>query len=394
MVVTAFMEGILEERLSREELTALIRSVFSLRPEDKLLAIIADVPDTVIPDNDAWHKRRSIAYDWGQELTKAKSSLNFESVDLFVYPNVHSNNADLPETAFAIEDSPVTLTAETLPSKGNPQPFEQILRCHQIILAPTEFSATAPLKMLAKKLGFRAATMPGFSEEMIPALRFDYGEINRRVWLIKEQLDSAVSMDIQFTVNHQRQYAVHFDLRYRPSHASGGRFPEPGTAGNLPSGECYIVPYEGEKSEPSRSEGILPVQYEEEIVLYRIEKNRAVEVLSEGPISVEERQKITSEPAYSNIAEIGFGVLQDFGLKPIGEILLDEKLGLHIAFGRSDHFGGAVGVKDFTAPDKVVHIDRIYIPETQNKVHPDHVILTFKDGTTLTLMENGKYMIF
>jgi len=380
--------------MNSDELSALVQSVFSIRSRDKRLAILVDVPDSVIPDNDAWHDRRSMAMSWVQELNHTKSSLNLESVDLIVYPNVHSNNADLPEMAYTVEHFSVKDDAQSISSMGKPLLFEKLLSEYQILLAPTEFSTTAPLKLLAKKFGFRAATMPGFSREMIPALQLDYNEINRRVWAVKEELDSAKGLDIQFTVEGRQQISIHFDLRYRTSHASGGRFPEPGLAGNLPSGECYIVPYEGERRERSQSQGNLPVQFEDEIVIYRIDNNRAVEILSQGPYSDRERKSIMSEPAYANIAEIGFGVLKDFGLKPTGEILLDEKLGLHIAFGRSDHFGGAVGVKDFTAPDKVVHIDRIYIPETQSKVQADHVILAFEDGTTRVLMENGNYTIF
>jgi len=384
----------LKEQLSTDELKALVRSVFSLKPEDKRLAILVDVPDGTCPDNGDWRERRAIALDWAEALGRSKSDLNLESVQLIVYPNVHSNNADLPETAYTVEPFDPDLDADGLVAQGTSRPFEELLGQHQIILAPTEFSTTAPLKLLSKKWGFRAATMPGFSQGMIPALRLDYEEINRRVWIVKNVLDPAIGLDIQWTVNRDKTYTAHFDLRYRSAHASSGRIPEPGSAGNLPSGECYIVPYEGEKGEPSGSEGTMPVQFEDEVVLYRIAENKAVEVLSQGPFSDIERDKITREPAYSNIAEIGFGILKDFGIKPTGEILLDEKLGLHIAFGRSDHFGGAVGVMDFTAPDQVVHIDRIYIPEIQDRVHVDKVTVSMEDGPSRVVMENGEYTLF
>ena len=40
----------------------------------------------------------------------------------------------------------------------------------------------------------------------------------------------------------------------------GGLLLEPGTAGNLPSGETYIVPYEGEiDGDPTASRGQMPV---------------------------------------------------------------------------------------------------------------------------------------
>ncbi len=83
-----------------------------------------------------------------------------------------------------------------------------------------------------------------------------------------------------------------------------------------------------------------------------------------------------------------------FGIAPIGEVLLDEKLGLHIAFGRSDHFGGAVGPKDFSSPQEVIHLDRIYIPATQPRILVKSIILGYENNQTEMIMENGKYLCF
>lgn len=380
--------------LTTQELENLMRAVFSLKPSDTHLAIIIDVPDEKVADHTKWQQRREMAFDWYKKLSDIKTHLGLQAVDLIYYPNVHNNNADLPEKAFRFDGNPTTVAAARLVAEGKTLEFEEFLNGCQLVIAPTQFSATAPLKLLSKKYQFRAITMPGFSVEMIPALRLDYEEINRRVFKIKELLDKAISMDIHFVVDVKSEYSCHFDLRHRTAHASGGRFPDQGTAGNLPSGESYIVPYEGELDEKSESAGILPVQFENEIVLYEIENNIAKNVISKGPISDREREKIHNEPAYANIAELGFGVLKDFGVQPTGEILLDEKLGLHIAFGRSDHFGGAVGVSNFSSPENVVHIDRIYIPETQGRILARKVILNFEDKTTLNLLENNSYTIF
>ena len=189
-------------------------------------------------------------------------------------------------------------------------------------------------------------------------------------------------------------YSVHFDLRQRTAHASSGRFPEAGTAGNLPSGEAYIVPYEGEAGEESRTAGTLPVEIDGEVVLFTIRANRAVAAEGDGPQAEAERAHLAAEPAYGNMAELGFGVLADFGLEPIGEILLDEKLGLHIAFGRSEHFGGAVGPKDFSSPAAVIHLDRIYIPQAQPRVAVNAVTLGYADGRSERIMADGAYTIF
>ena len=384
----------MKNRLDSKELINLIESVFSPGPEDKHLAILIDIPDDVAIDTVPWSKRRAMAVEWVEVIGEARLSLGLESVHLVGYANVHSNNADLPAEACIIDPPLNPVSADDLASTCEPKSFKDILSNHSIILAPTEFSATAPLKLMAKTGCFRAATMPGFSEEMIPALRLDYAEINRRVLTIKQKLDGAERMHIEFSVKDAGRFTMVFDLRQRKSHASGGRFPHPGVAGNIPGGECYIVPYEGEGKRPSETNGTLPVQFDEEVVLYKIEKNKAIAVLSRGPYSEAEESKIREEPAYANLAEVGFGVLRDFGIKPTGRALLDEKLGLHIAFGRSDHFGGSVGVKDFTSPDRVIHIDRIYIPETQKKVTVEYVDLIDDAGRRQNIMSGGMYTLF
>ncbi len=164
-------------------------------------------------------------------------------------------------------------------------------------------------------------------------------------------------------------------------------------AGNLPSGEAYIVPYEGELAEESKTAGLLPVQFADGIVVYLVENNRALAVISSGSASETERKKLLKEPAYGNIAEIGFGVLEPFGIKPIGEMLLHEKLGLHIAFGRSDHFGGATAPRHFKNPKNVIHIDRIYIPAVQDKVLVKEVVFNYPDQSTELIIQDGKYCL-
>ena len=189
--------------------------------------------------------------------------------------------------------------------------FEEVFRESQIFLAPTEYSTTAPLKVAAKRFGFRAATMPGFAPSMIPALRLDYGEVARRVDLLKERLDRAEAADVRFVVDDGRELEMTFDLRHRTAHASSGRFPERGTAGNLPSGEAYIVPYEGERGTPSTTGGLLPVQLDDEVVVFAVHANRVIDVVGDGPAAEAEREHLRREPAYGNMAELGFGVLAD-----------------------------------------------------------------------------------
>ena len=377
------------ELLSGEELVALVKRVFIPQAHEKALAILVDLPDAKTPDNPDWADRREIAKAWVEALTAHREELGMNA-HLVLYPNVHTNNGDLPERCWFHDGGALPTTAEGLDPAGS-MTFADLYAAHPILIAPTEFSATAPLKMAAKKYPIRAATMPGFRQDMIPALRLNYTEVNRRVELLKGLLDRATGADFRFT-HPGGEDTLHLDLRHRSAHASGGLLPNLGVAGNLPSGEAYIVPFEGE-SEPSRSEGILPVQFGAEVVRYRIANNKAVEVLTEGPASRAEAEHLAQEPAYGNLAELGLGVLAAFGVKPIGEVLLDEKLGLHIAFGRSEHFGGQVGPAQFSSPAAVIHIDRVYVPETQPDIQVARVDLIMEDGSTLPLMRDGEYAV-
>jgi leucyl aminopeptidase (aminopeptidase T) len=212
---------------------------------------------------------------------------------------------------------------------------------------------------------------------------------------LKQRLDAAVAARIVFDAGGE-QHELTLDLRFRSATASGGLLREPGKAGNLPSGETYIVPYEGEQEgEPSRTRGVLPLQLDEELLFYRIDANRVCEVRGRGPVAARERAEMEAEPAYRNVAELGLGLLSDYGIRPVGSLLLDEKLGLHIAFGRSDHFGGQVGAADFSSPGKVVHIDRVYIPEVQPGVRVVSVDLDMEpgsDSSVMPLMRDGRYV--
>jgi len=381
------------EQLSGDELVKLIQSVFPTYPEDKKLGILVDVPRDPEEDKPNWAQRRTIAEGFFVTLKDHVVDLGLEAVNLIAYPDVGSNNADLPEKAFLIKTA-LPPTADGLNAAGDEIAFSTVFTEFQLFLAPTQYSTTAPLKNAAKQYGFRAATMPGFSPEMIPALRIDYNEVSRRVSIIKEKLDPALWADVRFADDNDNDYKMFFDLRFRNGHLSPGRFPDKSTAGNLPSGETYIVPYEGEQGEPTKTEGILPVQIGDEILRFTVRENRAVSVDGEGKALEEERDHLRREPAYGNMAELGFGVLSDFGLEPIDEILLDEKLGFHIAFGRSDHFGGAVGPRDFSSPKTVIHLDRIYIPATQPRITVKSITLGYEDDRTERILENGRYLVF
>jgi leucyl aminopeptidase (aminopeptidase T) len=306
---------------------------------------------------------------------------------------VGSNNNDLPEALYHWGGHPGELVAERLAVEGIPVPLDEVFSAADLLIAPTEFSATAPCKMLAKKHNFRGTTMPGFVLEMLPSLGLDYAAVNERIMALKNRLDRA-ERELMVFSTASGDYTLDADLRHRIATPSSGMFHDDMIVGNLPSGETYIVPYEGEiEGQPSGTSGLLPVQFGDEIVVYRIEANRAVEVMSSGPVSERERRMLAAEPAYGNIAELGHGVLGEFGCTAVGNLLMDEKLGLHVAFGRSEHFGGIVSPKSFNDPKNVIHIDRVYVPSLQPDIAVHSVTLFYPDGTSEVIMEQGVWKI-
>jgi len=379
--------------LTSRELVELVRSVFPRLPGDVILSILIDVPRSPDRDNPPWQDRRLLAFEWMGALYDHRLEIPMDDIRLFAYADVGSNNADLPAEAYLCGTLPPA-DAKGLGQVAMRVPFEDVFAESQIILAPTEYSTTAPLKVAAKKYGFRAATMPGFARSMTPALRLDYGRIARLVGAVKERLDKATGADVLFRIDGRLEYRMRFDLRGRTAHSSTGRFQDPGTAGNLPSGEAYIVPNEGEGKTPSATFGDLPVEIGGEIIVYRIRENKAVSVEPGGPAAAAEAEYLSREPAYGNMAELGFGVLAGFGLEPCGEILLDEKLGLHVAFGRSEHFGGSVGPGNFSSPAAVIHLDRIYIQKIQPRIEVAEVVFHYSRGRDEIVMKDGRYVIF
>lgn len=372
-----------------EQFSALLRAVFGLGDHERALTIFIDLPDAKVPDTPAWIDRRRIATDWFTLAMLNAARLPFSAIQLCAYNNVGTNNGDLPDTVQLVESSSPALQGQT-PRQIS---LREVLENTSVVLSLTELSATAPLKLLGRHMLFRGATLPGFTRQMIPALGLNYERVNARVLQFTDRLKRAEGATIDFS-GAGKAYSVYLDLRFRLAHASGGLIREAGTVANLPSGEAYIVPYEGERTgEPTRTKGLLPVQFGDEIVVFRIEGNRAVEVVTHGNESEKQQSLLARDPAYGNIAELGIGVLGEWGVVAVGSTLLDEKLGVHIAFGRSDHFGGITSPATFRSPANVIHVDWVYVPSVQPLVRIERVLFAYPDGVTETVMRLNKYVV-
>ncbi len=357
------------------DLEKLLVDVFDPQPGE-VVTVMVDLPHGDVPDNPEWRERRRMAEEWREAFARLGARIGFEVRPMLSYPATGANNADLPASGWL---------------EGEEVPLEETLAASTLVVAMTEYSATAPLSALAeRKEDFRAASMPGVLKRMEEtALAADYAQVARRCQVIAEAMEGAELADVIFSTGHR----CWFDLRFRRPEVDDGflpRFKEGDRIINLPSGETFVVPYEGEREGvPSWTAGTIPVMENGELVLFRIAGNRVQLVEGEGPGAERFAELFGEDPARTNIAEVAFGV-NDRAVVT-GNVLEDEKAGFHWAFGRSDHLGGVWGVDRFRGPETVIHQDIVYAKG--NPIQVRRAVLVHPDGRTITVIEDGEYVL-
>jgi leucyl aminopeptidase (aminopeptidase T) len=353
----------------------LLTDVFDPQPGE-IVTFAVDLPRDDVPDHEGWSARRLMAERWRSAMSEIASERDFTVRPILSFEASGANNADLPIKGRLGDDEVNLLDA---------------LKESTLVIAMTEFSATAPLAKLADEADdFRAASMPGVEERMEnTALAADYSRVAARCKAILDIMDGAVLCDVLFSTGHR----CWFDLRHRTPESDDGFLPR-GKEGdriiNLPSGETFVVPYEGEfEAVPSWTSGTIPVVEEEELVLFHVVANTVIVVEGDGPVAERYAAFFDDDPARGNIAEVAFGVNDK--AEVTGEVLEDEKAGFHWAFGRSDHLGGVVGVEDFKSSASVIHQDIVYAEG--NPVQVERAVIVHPDGRRIPVIDEGEYKI-
>jgi hypothetical protein len=358
-------------------LKKLFVDVFNPQKGEKVLLMV-DLPNDDLKDNPAWRERREMAEEWYDVISHLGRDYGLRVYPIFSYPATGTHNGPMPVAGEMGEEK---------------IPLEEIMSDSNIVIAMTEYSATAPLVKYSEKYPLlRVASMPMVSPHMEQtALTADYASISRKGEFIAEKLDDAVGARLRFSTGHE----LYIDLRYRTPKVDGGKV-HPGQVGmrviNLPSGEAYIAPYEGERQgTPSLTVGAIPVLCGEYNALIIIKENLAVDVQGDLDCATEIRNFFDADEARRNVAELGFG-LNDKAVIT-GNVLEDEKVwGVHLAAGRSDHIGGVVGVEAFSSPDFVVHKDIVYPFGGQLEV--EDLVLLYENDLEEPIIENAAYIIF
>ena len=340
---------------------------------DECVLVIVDTPHGDYADHDLWRERREMAAEWQAAWVSLAKAVGCEVLPLVSFPASGAHNGNLPL------------------DEGDPIPLRDAFQKATLVLALTQFSATAPLSAWAKEHDdFRAASLPKVARRMEKtALAADYGEVARRCQILKDALAQAEMAKVVFSTGHDWQV----DLRFREAKMDDGQLPR-GKRGfpiiNLPSGESFQVPYEGEKEGvESLTHGEIPVAFGAVQVVFHVEKNRIMTVSGDEPKASELRAFFDVDPMRRNIAELALGCNDKAVVW--GNVLEDEKVGFHWAYGRSEHLGGVVAPEDFTAPEHIEHQDIVYAKDSPIQVAS--LRLVGADGTEREVIKDGDYLI-
>lgn len=339
-----------------EQKIKMFKDVFAPKSGEKVLFLI-DIPHNDIKDNIKWSDRRKMAKEWYQIFNEMGNKTGF-SVDWMEYKATGLNNTPIPE--------------EVIEAVGY----------SNLVLAMTEYSATSSILPIcrAEDSTTRGASMPQVERRMEnTAFRANYQDVKKYAFAIEKMLNKAVGAEVLFSTND----TLYIDLRNRIAHADTGDCTKYGQGINFPSGEACKVPYEGtpdeiEKFGKSKTQGIWPVKYKDELVKYVIENNNIIEIVGKGEKADEMRTFFKENDSRKNIAELGIGC----NPKAIvtGNVLEDEKVsGLHIAYGLSSHLGGKV--------KSDVHQDICY--PKGSPIEATTLTIINKDGSKVKLIQNA-----
>jgi leucyl aminopeptidase (aminopeptidase T) len=210
-----------------------------------------------------------------------------------------------------------------------------------VVLCPTSKSLThTDARRAASAAGARVGTLPGVTEDiMVRCMNADYDRIADRTHRLCAMLEKTAVVRVEAPAGTN----VRLPIAGRKAHASSGLFRNRGQWGNLPTGEAYLAPVEGESSGVIVVDGSMAgVGVTTEPIRIVVDRGYATEITG----GREAKELIRLLDAHGrdarNVAEFGIGTNDRARLT--GVILEDEKVmgTIHIAFGDNASMGGSV----------------------------------------------------
>jgi leucyl aminopeptidase (aminopeptidase T) len=236
---------------------------------------------------------------------------------------------------------------EMLPRKTNgeepPALVAELMRKADVVLCPTSKSLThTDARRAASAAGARVGTLPGVTEDiMVRCMNVDYQRIAARTERLCTMMEQTAVIRVQAPAGTD----IRLPIAGRRAHASTGLFRQRGQWGNLPTGEAYLAPLEGQSNGVVVIDGSMAgVGVTTQPIRIFVKEGYATEITG----GAEASQLVALLEPHGrdarNVAEFGIGTNDRAQLT--GVILEDEKVmgTIHIAFGDNKSMGGTVGV--------------------------------------------------
>lgn len=236
-----------------------------------------------------------------------------------------------------------------------PQEAADEMLKYDLVFCLTKHSLTHTVaRKNANTHGISVITMPGITEDMFlhGAMSADYSRVEKETLSMTDKLTDAHTVTIETGATHELVIPVNG----RDGVPSTGVFRGRGASGNLPSGEAYIAPLEGEAEGTIEINGsISGIGLVAEPIVLTIEKGRLIDASGQGGKKLLE---LLGDGDGRYLCELGIGT--NHAARLTGNILEDEKAyeTIHVAFGSNHTFGGKIKTN--------VHIDCVTKNPTVN----------------------------
>jgi len=228
-------------------------------------------------------------------------------------------------------------------------------------------------RKLACHAGARFASLPHFDPDMFgSSMNVDWTLLAERT----ARLVAAVNRAEWVNVECPNGTAMHICKRGRDAGGDDGLLSKPGSFGNMPAGEAYLAPLEGE------SHGVMVIEWGptrklESPLTLTIADGQVLRIDGDEPLRLQLEARFAGNENCRNLAELGIGT-NDMASRPDNVLEAEKILGtIHLALGDNTGFGGVVA-----AP---FHEDYVFFQPT--------VTLVMEDGSEELILDNGKLML-
>ena len=131
-------------------------------------------------------QKKGVTYFYEPLRTAVGKNLGILDCDIFAFNKTGGSNLDPENVLFDIHGHEMTFTEHICPK-------------YDLIFAITDYSLTAPLTSMAKKYGFRGATLHGLNDIILNSgLSVDYQLVSRQAELFRAFLDQADRFKLNF----------------------------------------------------------------------------------------------------------------------------------------------------------------------------------------------------